>query len=79
MRWLDNIPLFIVVLGAIGLGLAPFQPEPHLWEKAKMLATGTLVRPIDFFDLFMHAAFPVLLLVKLARMAWLRKGATGRT
>jgi len=78
LRWLDNVPLLVVAVGALGLGLAPFQPEPHLWEKMKLLAAGNLVRPIDIFDLVMHAAFPLLLVFKLARMAQLRKGTAGR-
>jgi len=69
MAWLDRIPLLIPVLLALTLGLAPFVPEPHLWEKLKMLAAGTLTRPIDIFDLLMHAT-PVLLLAwRLARQA----------
>jgi len=47
------------------MALAPFVPEPHLWEKLKMLAAGTLVRPIDIFDLFLHGAPLVLLALKL--------------
>ena len=43
------------------LGLAPFYPQPHLVEKIKMLAGGTLKKPIDIFDLFWHA-WPFLLL-----------------
>lgn len=69
MAWLDRIPLLIPVLLALTLGLAPFVPEPHLWEKLKMLAAGTLSRPIDIFDLLYHAAPWVLLVLKLARMA----------
>ena len=69
MRWLDKIPLGILVVAALGLGLAPFQPEPHLWEKLKMLAAGTLSRPIDIFDLILHGFFPLLLVAKLIRIA----------
>ncbi len=69
MRWLDKLPLGILVVGALFLGLAPFQPEPHLWEKLKMLADGTLTRPIDIFDLVFHASLPLLLAAKLIRMA----------
>lgn len=54
------------------LGLAPFFPEPHLWEKLKMLAAGTLVRPLDWFDLLLHATPVVLLALKLLRMALTR-------
>jgi hypothetical protein len=68
MALLDRIPLSLLLLAALTLGLAPFVPEPHLWEKLKMLAAGTLVAPIDIFDLLLHAT-PVLLLgAKLLRM-----------
>jgi hypothetical protein len=69
MAWLDRIPLWILVAVALTLGLAPFVPEPHLWEKLKMLAAGTLSRPIDIFDLLYHGAPWVLLALKLVRMA----------
>lgn len=57
----------VLVVAALVLGAAPFVPEPHLWEKLKMLAAGTLVRPIDIFDLVWHAAPLLLLALKLAR------------
>ncbi|MFO7593417.1 MAG: RND transporter [Pseudomonadota bacterium] len=69
-NWLDRIPLSTLAIVALLLGLAPFSPEPHLWEKLKMLAAGTLVRPIDIFDLFMHGAPAVLLAAKLMRLPW---------
>lgn len=46
---------------AVLLGLAPFLPQPHLVEKIGMLIAGTLVKPIDIFDLFWHA-WPLALL-----------------
>jgi len=61
MQWLDNIPWEILIIGSLTLGLAPFVPEPHLIEKIRMLLQGTLSRPLDIFDLLMHAAFPLLL------------------
>ncbi|MGF1612755.1 MAG: RND transporter [Gammaproteobacteria bacterium] len=69
MAWLDKIPLWLLVVLSLTLGLAPFYPEPHLWEKLKMLAQGNLTRPIDIFDLLLHAAAPVLLILKLLRLA----------
>ncbi|GAB4262086.1 MAG: hypothetical protein Kow0013_07230 [Pararhodobacter sp.] len=72
LSFLDQIPLNILIIAALLLGLAPFTPEPHLWEKLKMLAAGTLTRPIDIFDLLMHATPVVLLVLKLIRMATLR-------
>ncbi len=68
MQWLDKIPLTALVVAALALALAPFTPEPHLWGKLKMLANGTLSRPIDIFDLIMHASLPVLLLLRVIRM-----------
>ena len=53
---------------ALLLALAPFVPEPHLWEKLKMLFAGTLSRPIDIFDLALHGGPLVLLVLKLIRM-----------
>jgi hypothetical protein len=69
MAFLDQIPLNILILAALTLGLAPFFPEPHLWEKLKMLVAGTLTRPVDIFDMLMHAAPFVLLIAKLLRIA----------
>jgi hypothetical protein len=75
MEFLDRIPMSVAVLAALTLGLAPFVPEPHIWEKLKMLAAGTLIRPIDIFDLCFHAAPWALLIAKLARMALTRGAA----
>jgi hypothetical protein len=68
MNWLDRIPAGVLVAFAVLLGLAPFAPEPHLWEKLKMLFAGTLARPIDIFDLVLHSAPWVLLGLKVMRM-----------
>lgn len=72
MAYLDLLPLPLLVFLALTLGLAPFVPEPHIWEKLKMLAAGDLHRPIDIFDLVLHAVPWLLLLAKLLRMAILR-------
>ena len=69
MAFLDQIPLSLLVVAALTLGLAPFVPEPHIWEKLKMLAAGELSRPIDIFDLVLHATPFVLLALKLVRIA----------
>ena len=69
MQWLDRIPMSVLLPVAVLLALAPFAPEPHLWEKLKMLASGTLSRPIDIFDLLMHGAPLVVLVLKLVRMS----------
>ena len=67
MNWIDRQPLALFVLAALTLGLAPFVPEPHLVEKLRMLAAGELTRPLDIFDLVLHAAPWILLLLKLQR------------
>lgn len=72
MAWLDNISLLHLVIIALLLGLAPFVPEPHLFEKFRMLMAGTLVKPIDIFDFIMHGTPVVLLVIKLARMGFLK-------
>jgi hypothetical protein len=69
MNWIDRQPLLLFVVLALTLGLAPFVPEPHLWEKLKMLAVGELRRPIDIFDLLLHATPWLLLGLKLTRLA----------
>lgn len=65
MKWLEKIPYTVLAPLALFLALAPFTPEPHLWEKLQMLAAGTLVRPIDIFDLFLHGTPVLLLILKL--------------
>ena len=62
----DKIPIFTLVLICLTLGLAPFTPEPHVWEKLKMLAVGGLSKPVDVFDLAMHGLPWLLLALKLA-------------
>ena len=67
MDFLDQIPWNLAIIAALTLGLAPFFPEPHIWEKLKMLVAGDLVKPIDIFDLVLHAAPWLLLLLKVLR------------
>ena len=67
MRWLDRISWGLLLPIAVVLGLAPFMPEPHLWEKLKMLSAGQLTRPIDIFDLVLHGSGLMLVVLKLLR------------
>ena len=66
MRWLDRIPYSLLIAAALFMLGAPFLPEPHLVEKARMLAEGRLTRPLDIFDVLWHLAPAVLLGLKLA-------------
>jgi len=77
-KLIDRLPLAILVVGALFLGTAPISPEPHLVEKLRMLSAGSLTKPLDIFDLVMHAALPLLLLVKLARLGYLRRERSGQ-
>ncbi len=67
MAFLDQIDWTLILLACATLGLAPFVPEPHIWEKLKMLVAGDLVKPIDIFDLLMHGAPFLLLIAKILR------------
>lgn len=67
MSWLDKIPFAPLVMISLFLGLAPFVPEPHVWEKLKMLFDGSLGKPVDIFDLFMHGTPWVILGLKTTR------------
>jgi len=67
MKWLDKIPFTTLIIISLMLGLAPFVPEPHVWEKLKMLFDGSLSKPVDIFDLFMHGTPWVLLGLKSIR------------
>lgn len=65
MRWLERLPYpLLIAVAAFMLG-APFLPEPHLLEKARLLGEGRLTRPIDIFDVFWHLAPSLLLALKL--------------
>ena len=68
MKIIDRISWPIVVVLCLTLGLAPFFPEPHIWEKLKMLAAGEMRRPIDILDLVYHGLPWLLALVKALRM-----------
>jgi len=57
-----RLPYALLVPFALFMALAPFGQQAHLAEKLGMLAAGTLRRPIDIFDLFLHGT-PLALLV----------------
>ena len=78
MGWLDRFPLKLLVAVALWLAVAPIVPEPHLVEKLRMLSQGTLSKPIDIFDLFLHTTPLVLLALRLWRDAQRRNGRPPR-
>lgn len=53
----------LILLLCATLGLAPFVPEPHVWDKLRWVAGGAVGMPaIAWFDLAMHGAPWVLLI-----------------
>ena len=63
---LARLPWSIVLLLCATLGLAPFTPEPHIWEKLKMVVAGDLTRPMDIFDFLFHGVPWCLAVLKLS-------------
>lgn len=74
MHRLDALPWTTVLIICGTLGLAPFVPEPHIWQKLKMLVSGDLSQPIDIFDLLFHGLPWILAALKGIRA--LSKGQT---
>jgi hypothetical protein len=64
VEFISKLPWGLLIIACLTLGLAPFNP-PHIWEKLQMLARGQLVRPIDWFDLVLHATPWGLLILKV--------------
>jgi len=58
----------IWLLASLTLGLAPFSPEPHVWEKIQWVFSGAQgMRPIDWFDLVLHGTPWVMLFISIVR------------
>ncbi|VAW70126.1 hypothetical protein MNBD_GAMMA09-2557 [hydrothermal vent metagenome] len=66
---IQKIPLIPLAAITFFMAIAPVTSEPHLGQKLKMLLEGSLSKPIDIFDLFMHGTPMVLLIVKLIFIA----------
>ncbi len=70
-KFIDGIPLQMLIVMTIFLGLAPYLPfmaePPHLFAKLNMLVSGELSKPIDIFDLLFHGAAPILLVIRMVR------------
>ncbi|WP_425389813.1 hypothetical protein [Ekhidna sp.] len=60
--------LFIPIALALTLGLAPYSPEPHIWGKIKWVLGGAEgMQPMDWFDLILHGAPWIYLIVAMVR------------
>lgn len=64
IKKIDSIPWQTAIMFCLTLGLAPFIP-PHFVQKLQMLFAGTLVKPIDWFDLVFHGLPWMILLTKI--------------
>lgn len=54
---MKNNNLVLALIATLSLGLAPFYPEPHFFGKVRWVLGGANgMKPIDWFDLFMHGA-----------------------
>lgn len=73
MRWIDRMPMWWLVAVAVYLAGAPFVPEPHLVEKWRMLFEGTLSRPLDVIDFFLHTVPLGVLAIRLWRVVQRRR------
>ena len=61
-----NSGLRFALLLSFTLGLAPFVPEPHIVGKIRWVWGGAVgMAPMDYFDLFLHGAPWVFLMVVL--------------
>lgn len=59
----------IALVASLTLGLAPFFPEPHLFGKIKWVLGGAEgMQAMDWFDLAMHGAPWVWLIVEGVRL-----------
>lgn len=59
----------IALVASLTLGLAPFSPEPHLFGKIKWVLGGADgMQPMDWFDLAMHGAPWVWLVIEGFRL-----------
>jgi len=67
LKIIDNLPFGPVIFLGTVFAFMPFVPEPHLWQKAMMIANGLYMAPIDWFDIFVHGGPALLVIIKLTR------------
>lgn len=66
---MKNNHLVLALLATLTLGLAPFFPEPHFFGKIRWVLGGANgMKPMDWFDLFMHGAPWVWLLIEIVKL-----------
>lgn len=66
---MKNSNFILALIASLTLGLAPFTPEPHLFGKIKWVLGGANgMQPMDWFDLFMHGAPWIWLIIESVRL-----------
>lgn len=78
MRFIRQFPFPLFIAVAVLMLGAPFVPEPHLVEKARMAMNGTLTRPLDVFDVVWHLLPTALLVWKVVLWRQDRRAAAMR-
>jgi len=70
LKFIDSIPLPVLIILTLLMGMAPYPGAdmPHLFEKLVMLSAGELNRPLDIFDLVLHALPGIVLIIRLFRL-----------
>ena len=69
--------LIMPLVASLTLGLAPFFPEPHLFGKIRWVLGGAVgMQPMDWFDLIMHGAPWIWLIVVIFQLMFARKKPT---
>lgn len=63
LKLLEQTPWSLLVIVALLLAVVPIG-ESHLLQKWRMLFSGTLRRPLDWFDLIMHTTPIALIALK---------------
>ena len=57
MKSLFQSTIFLAVVACLTMGLAPYQPEPHLVGKIRWVVGGAKGMAFeDYFDLVLHAS-----------------------
>lgn len=67
MKPLDSISWPLIVVLCLTLGLSPYVPVPHVWQKLTMLLNGDLTQGVDIFDLIFHGTPWMLAIAKIIR------------
>lgn len=75
--YLNGLSWWVVVTGALTLGLAPFTP-PHLWKHVQSISKGQPLNPLDYFD-FAYHLFPWLVLAAKSGLKLLKPPHSPKT